>query len=157
MARWVASLGDGLVSVPVAALPWPLPANASGLVVHRPATLGIDPLEFVAVDASELVRAGLTMTRLGRVVSVVACPAGVSPAAAALALAVGEALGARRGGGRVVTAPVCPPLGQGRTAVPHEVRVTAGRSVQWRRVWELVAWPDLPAWREQLGPRPVAA
>ncbi|OFB41829.1 hypothetical protein E0F15_21235 [Frankia sp. B2] len=87
--------------------------------------------------------------------AVVICPPGVSPGRTALALAVAETLSTSQpGNGAVVTCAMVPPLGQGRSAIPHEVWVSAGGEVQERHVWEIVAWSDLTQWLEShRGPR----
>jgi len=107
---------------------------------------GHTDLHFVELHRGELVRVALSVARLPHVLSVVVCPAGVSPGRTALALAVAGMLRLRRASGTpVVTCAVCPPLGDGRTAIPHEVRVSANGQVQVRLVWEIVTWDDLPS------------
>ncbi|ADP83231.1 DUF1442 domain-containing protein [Pseudofrankia inefficax] len=104
-------------------------------------------LHFVELRAGELARVALSMARLGHVGAVVVCPVGVSPGRTALALAVADLLRDRRGVQTpVVTCAVCPPLGLGRTAVPHEVRVEVDGRAQYRLVWELLTWEQVPAW-----------
>jgi hypothetical protein len=158
----VASLDEVPAGVAVARLPFALPVHSGGLVVRRPVPAGSaaggEGLEFVEVERAELVRVGLGMARSSLVASVVVCPAGVSPGRTALAVAVADALRAQRDDGRrVVTCGVRPVLGVGRSAIPHEVVLTVGGSVQVRRVWELVSWADVAAWRASLSPRAVAA
>ena len=161
-AVWVL-VGNG-VEQPVPVLPWPLPQSDGAVVLRRPAP--DDPtgqsaggrLELVEVLASELVRVGLSLGRSVALTTVVLCPPGVSPGLSALALAVGDLLYAGRDGvRRVVMCAVCPAgLGLGRAAVPHEVSVRVGGSVQVRRVWELVSWVDVPGWLDDLAAWPVA-
>jgi hypothetical protein len=158
----VASLDGVTAGVAVARLPFPLPGASAGLVVRRPvpadSTAHAGGLEFVDVERAELVRVGLGMARSSLVASVVVCPAGVSPGRTALAVAVADALRDQRGDGRrVVTCGVCPVLGVGRSAIPHEVEVSAGGPVQVRRVWEVLSWADLATWQAGLSPRAVAA
>ena len=129
---------------------------------ERPAADGADPagdssgqarggtrtdLDFIELHRGELARVALSLARLGQVGSVVVCPAGVSPGRTALALAVAGLLRDRRPArAPVVTCAVCPPLGVGRTGVPHEVRVEADGRTQYRLVWELLGWEQIPAW-----------
>jgi hypothetical protein len=158
----VASLDDGPAGVAVARLPFALPVASAGLVIRRPGSAGSADgggrLEFVEVERTELVRAGLGMARSSLVAAVVVCPAGVSPGRTALAVAVADSLRERRGDGRrVVTCGVCPILGVGRSAIPHEVQVSAGGAVQVRLVWEVLSWADLGAWRAGLSRRAVVA
>jgi hypothetical protein len=104
-------------------------------------------LHFVELRGGELARVALSMARLGHVGAVVVCPSGVSPGRTALALAVADLLRDRRGVRTpVVTCAVCPSLGMGRTAVPHEVRVEVDGRAQYRLVWELLAWEQVPSW-----------
>ena len=113
-------------------------------------------LEFIPVSRSDLARTAVELRRswLGKQ-AVVICPPGVSPGRTALALAVAETLStSRTGNGAVVTCATVPPPGQGRSAIPHEVWVSAGSEVQERHVWEIVAWSDLTQWLERhRGPR----
>jgi len=96
-------------------------------------------LDFIELHRGELARVALSLARLGQVGSVVVCPAGVSPGRTALALAVAGLLRDRRPArAPVVTCAVCPPLGVGRTGVPHEVRVEADGRAQYRLVWEVL-------------------
>jgi hypothetical protein len=123
--------------------------DRAGLLLERQPTgsAARTDLHFVAVRRGELARVALDLAERGHARSIVVCPVGVSPGRTALALAVGGCLRDRRGGGRtVVTCPVGPPLGEGRSAVPHEVQVAVGGVVQCRLVWELVDWERLPAW-----------
>ena len=164
-AVWVL-VGNGVErNVPV--LPWPLPQSDGAVVLRRPERGGPDDpagwraggrLELVEVLASELVRVGLSLGRSVALTTVVLCPPGVSPGLSALALAVGDLLYAGRDGvRRVVMCAVCPAgLGLGRAAVPHEVSVRVGGSVQVRRVWELLSWADVPGWLDDLAAWPVA-
>jgi len=109
-------------------------------------------LNFVEIHRGELVRVALSMARLAHVRTVVVCPSGVSPGRTALALAVAGMLRQGRSGqAPVVTCAVCPPLGEGRTAIPHEVRVAVAGEIQTRVVWEIVTWDDLPGWLADLG------
>jgi hypothetical protein len=104
-------------------------------------------LHFVELHGGELVRVALSMARLGHGQTVVVCPAGVSPGRTALALAVAGLLRDRRAGSPpVVTCAVCPPLGPGPTAIPHEVRVEADGRTQHRIVWELLAPDQVATW-----------
>ncbi|WP_238438685.1 hypothetical protein [Frankia nepalensis] len=108
-------------------------------------------LHFVELHRGELARVALSMARLAYVRSVVVCPVGVSPGRTALALAVAGLLRDRRPGeAPVVTCAVCPPLGDGRTAVPHEVRVDVDGRVQYRLVWEVLGWDQIPGWLADL-------
>src|SRR5262245_53123108 len=73
---------------------------------------GRTDLHFVEFHRGELVRVALSVARLPQVLSVVICPAGVSPGRTALALAVAGMLRPGRASGTpVVTCAVCPPLG----------------------------------------------
>ncbi|WP_007509707.1 MULTISPECIES: hypothetical protein [Pseudofrankia] len=123
------------------------PEHAGRLVERRSRAVVGDAwadLHFVELARGELVRVALSMARLAHVRTVVVCPAGVSPGRTALALAVAGMLQQRRASqAPVVTCAVCPPLGDGRTAIPHEVRVAAAGQVQERLVWEIVTWDDL--------------
>ncbi|WP_076813071.1 hypothetical protein [Pseudofrankia asymbiotica] len=131
------------------------PEHAGRLVERRSRAVVGDrraDLHFVELQRGELVRVALSMARLAHVRTVVVCPAGVSPGRTALALAVAGMLRQRRmSPAPVVTCAVCPPLGDGKTAIPHEVRVAVAGQVQERLVWEIVAWDTLPAWLASLG------
>src|SRR5262245_23999271 len=96
-------------------------------------------LHFVELHRGELARVALSLVGLAHMRSVVVCPVGVSPGRTALALAVAGLLrDGRARGAPVVTCAVCPPLGDGRTAVPHEVRVEVDGVTHHRLVWELL-------------------
>ncbi|ADP79355.1 hypothetical protein [Pseudofrankia inefficax] len=168
------SLGDGLEALFVPALPLNLPATTAGLLLGRPvaveqtrpglemarrsAAVVASGFEFVEIHAGELTRVAVSMGRSSSVASVVICPPGVSPARTALAVAVAGVLRGHRGDGHaVVTCAVCPPLGVGRSAIPHEVAVRVGDRVEIRHVWEIVSWPQIPIWLATLSPRPIAA
>jgi hypothetical protein len=156
----------------VAPLPFALRGDAAGLLVRRQGAAMSAPLRFAAVDdgagwefidvaRAELVRAATSMSRSALVASVVVCPPGASPARTALAVAVANLLQVGRDDGRtVVTCAVCPPIGVGRSAIPHEVDVTTDHAdgpVQVRRVWEIVPWADLSDWHAALSSWPVSA
>jgi hypothetical protein len=131
---------------------WSAPADSSErLLAKRSRQVvgeGRADLHFVEVRSGELTRVALSMTRSGDVGAVVVCPMGVSPARTALALAVAGLLRDRRAARTpVVTCAVCPPLGVGRTAVPHEISVeTSAGPAQLRHVWELLTTEQVPAW-----------
>ena len=138
--------------VPVDAAGYWLRRTASATVVSELLGDGGPWWGFVEGQRSELVRAGTQMARWASVTAVVLSPAGVSAERTALACTVAELLQARRGDGwTVVVCAVCPPLGLGRSAVPHEVQVTAGGGpARVERVWEIVRWADLAVWRAGL-------
>lgn len=160
---------DGVGALFVPSVPLRLPVDGGGLLLRSttadsdgPATAftrrsaavvgDVPGLEFVEVHRAELARVATGLARSRSVQAVVVCPAGVSPARTALALAVGGVLREQRQDGRpVVTCAVCPALGIGRSAIPHEVTVTVGNQEQQRIVWELLEWADVPRWRASLG------
>jgi len=173
----MASLGDGpgVRSVPV--LPLTVPGAVAGLLLGRPRPVAetrpglalarrsaalvsaVPGFEFVEVHGGELTRVAVNLRRSAAVVSVVICPRGVPAERTALAVAVAGLLrGSSGAGGRaVVTCAVCPPLGVGRSAIPHEVSVRFGDVVRVRHVWEIVSWADVPEWLAALSVGPAAA
>lgn len=170
------TLGDGPEPVHTTLLPIRLPAGAGILIRrqagwhravrpgHRPlvqqrslAAVGHTPgLSFVEVHPSRVVRTALGLAAASHVLSVTVCPAGVSPQQSALALAVADLLRTPRGV-PIVTCAVCPPIGDQKSAIPHEVEVTIGGRAQHRIVWQLIGWDHLPNWLESLGRSAVAA
>jgi len=176
-ALYTASLG-GSGGLFAAGLPIKLPQNKAGIIVERPpmakATApktAFGRRSISVVDASsrlewfealppELTRVAVGMAKSVSVEAVTVCPAGVSPARTAMAHAVGAVLRSQRPPGRsVVMCGMCPPLGQGRTAVPHEFSLINHQTgeQQDRIVWEIISWLDVPVWLAGLAERPVAA
>jgi hypothetical protein len=134
---------------------WSAPADRSDqLLAKRSRQVvgeGRADLHFIEVRGGELARVALGMTRQAQVGAVVVCPLGVSPGRTALALAVAGLLRDRRGArAAVVTCALCPPLGVGRTAVPHEIRVESDGLSRYRLVWELLTWEQVPRWLTNL-------
>jgi len=173
---FMASLDGGAGSQFVPVLPLTLPTRVAGLLLGRPGPVGaarpgltvarrsaalmpaVPGFEFVEVHGGELTRVAVNLRRSAAVVSVVICPPGVPPARTALAVAVAGLLrGAGGAGQAAVTCGVCPPLGAGRSAIPHEVFVRLGDAVRVRHVWQIVAWPDIPEWLAALNAGSVAA
>jgi len=175
-AVYMASLGDdpGAPSAPV--LPMTVPGAVAGLLLGRPRPVvetrpglavsrrsaalvsAVPGFEFVEVHGGELTRVAVNLRRSAAVVSVVICPRGVPAERTALAVAVAGLLrGAGVDGRAVVTCAVCPPLGVGRSAIPHEVSVRFGNVVRVRHVWEIVSWADIPDWLAALSAGSVAA
>jgi len=162
---YMASLGDGPGSLFVPVLPLTLPSAVAGLLLGRPRPVGerrpglavarrsaavvsaVAGFEFVEVHGGELTRVAVNLRRSAAVVSVVICPPRVPAEQTALAVAVAGLLHGTGADGRaVVTCAVCPPLGVGRSAIPHEVSVRLGDAVRVRHVWEIVSWADIPDW-----------
>jgi hypothetical protein len=104
-------------------------------------------LHFVELHRDELTRVALSFAGLAQARTVVVCPEGVSPGRTALAIAVAGLLRDRRGGHRpVVACAVRPPLYDGATALPHEVRVDVAGQAQYRVIWELIASDQVSTW-----------
>ncbi|MBL7490223.1 hypothetical protein I6A60_12275 [Frankia sp. AgB1.9] len=168
---WTARFADGAGGEYTGLLPAEIPADRAGLLVGRcwteavsgtpedPSAAPTDALaassqvEFIPVHPGELARVAVVMGQMVHVTSVVICPAGVDQEATALAFWAGNILRAQRDGQKAaVMCAVCPPLGSGRSAIPHEISISDGEAARVRHVWEVVGWPDLPDWLDSLAP-----